>query len=339
MNKFIKEAVEMFSMLFASYSNTRIEKQRFLAFILSSLTALFLIPFNIIGFAGSTEIIIRYFNAAHWFLCLIPFILFLYKKISLERAFIIYSIGSQLLLSVKMIFLSTVPTNYNIHLIIANQTISVLISFIAIIAYIRKLPFLIMSVSLSTYILCTLISQSYIMQNLFLLFVFIQTTTRVLGEIIVKDVNIIEQENLNYKKEELEIMHILRLNKDQIKAYVKLCNNDNATIEDVDEMFGMFDKRSQRNIVNAVTMYNKDKNAKLEIIAKVCPELSPSELEVCRLIMMDKKLSDIGMLLNKTDNNVNAHRGHIRKKLGLKKEENIKDVIERRISESKKRQK
>ena len=43
--------------------------------------------------------------------------------------------------------------------------------------------------------------------------------------------------------------------------------------------------------------------------------------------------SEICTLLNKTQTNISAHRGHIRKKLGLNPEDNLRDVLTERMKQ------
>lgn len=69
----------------------------------------------------------------------------------------------------------------------------------------------------------------------------------------------------------------------------------------------------------------------MEVMAEAMPELSPSERKICLLILQGKKLGEICRTLDKTENNVNAHRSHIRSKLELKTSENLKEALEKRI--------
>jgi DNA-binding NarL/FixJ family response regulator len=68
-------------------------------------------------------------------------------------------------------------------------------------------------------------------------------------------------------------------------------------------------------------------------LERVFPELSSSEREICYLILQNKKLSEIGILLNKTESNITTQRGNIRKKLGMNPSDNLQKVLEKRIRE------
>ena len=80
--------------------------------------------------------------------------------------------------------------------------------------------------------------------------------------------------------------------------------------------------------------YLKTRNTDLEIIAQKFPELTPSEREICRLILQGKKLYDICRLLGKNESNVNSQRANMRKKLGLQPAENLQKALQQRLEET-----
>ena len=53
--------------------------------------------------------------------------------------------------------------------------------------------------------------------------------------------------------------------------------------------------------------------------------------EICALILQDKKQNAICMLLNKSASNINSQRAHIRKKLGLRPQDDLKAALRRRM--------
>ena len=140
-----------------------------------------------------------------------------------------------------------------------------------------------------------------------------------------------ELENKNLKQDEAELLHILRINKQQVKAYIEFSKKEQPDSEDTERFLELIGERSQRNIINTVSSYITEKQTEIDLIAKAFPELSASEHEICRLVLQGKKLGEICEILGKTENNVTAHRGHIRKKLGLTSQENLKKALESRM--------
>lgn len=109
----------------------------------------------------------------------------------------------------------------------------------------------------------------------------------------------LQQENRNLKQDEAELLHILRMNKQQVKAYVEFSKKDKPTSEDTERLLELIGERSQRNIINTVSCYLTEKQTEIDQIAKAFPELTASEHEICRLILQGKKLGEICEILGK----------------------------------------
>ena len=124
---------------------------------------------------------------------------------------------------------------------------------------------------------------------------------------------------------------MLRLKRDQIEAYLNLCQNDHASDKDIDRLFAILDDRSQRNIVNAVKKKMAELKAEKSSLVETFTDFTPTEIEVSRLILLDKKLKEICITMGKSETNINSVRSHIRKKLGLSANEVLKDALESRI--------
>lgn len=94
------------------------------------------------------------------------------------------------------------------------------------------------------------------------------------------------------------------------------------------------DEKKQQNIINNIQNYLNERNTQLNDIKKALPELTPSEIEICRLILQGKKLGEICSILNKSESNINSQRAHIRKKLNMHPSENLLAVLKKRMRES-----
>ncbi|MCQ1543716.1 LuxR family transcriptional regulator, partial [Bacteroides caccae] len=54
-------------------------------------------------------------------------------------------------------------------------------------------------------------------------------------------------------------------------------------------------------------------------------------LNICRLILQDKTVSQICELLHRSSGNITSQRANIRAKLGLKKSDNLKEALQERM--------
>lgn len=256
------------------------------------------------------------------------------RKISLKQAIITIAVSTQLETSGEMIYCALYPSYYHTMLIVGNLVLCAITVLFSVAADIRKLPIALTVLSMGTYSLCTLITKDESLINFFIIFTLVFTTICILGERLIHTVKILELENKNLKQDEEELLRFLRMNKQQVRTYIEFSKKKNPDEKEMKHLLELLDESSQRNIINSVSHFLIEKQTTIDQISLAFPELTPSEHEICRLILQGKKLSDICEILNKTENNVTAHRGHIRKKLNLKPEDNLKKSLEIRMQQT-----
>lgn len=307
------------------------EHQRFSVFLYGSIILFLGIPLNLLGLTGPTDRIYFWMNTTNLIIGIIVFILYCYKRLGLKAALSVILIATQLEILGEMLNCALNPSNYHMQLIVGNLVLSGVLIMLSVVAYLRFVPIVLSVICMSMYAVCILITDSPSLKNFYILYLLVFTTICVLGERLIYAVRKLELENKNLKQDEAELLHILRMNKQQVKAYVEFSKKEKATSEDAERLLKLIGERSQRNIINTVSCYLTEKQTEIDQIAKAFPELSASEHEICRLILQGKKLGEICEILGKTENNVTAHRGHIRKKLGLTTQENLKKALESRM--------
>ena len=69
-------------------------------------------------------------------------------------------------------------------------------------------------------------------------------------------------------------------------------------------------------------------------VRRACPELTPSEAEICAMILQDKRQNDICIRLGKSASNINSQRSHIRRKLALAPADDLKEALLRRMADA-----
>lgn len=307
------------------------ERQRFSVFLYGSIILFIGIPLNLLGLTGPTDRIYFLMNTVNLTTGIIVFILYYYKRIGLKSALASLLLATQLEISGEMLNCAFNPSAYHMQLIVGNLVLSAILVMLSVVAYMRFLPVLLSLFCMGTYTICTLITSSPSLKNFYILLVLVFFVICILGERLINAVRKLELENKNLKQDEAELLHILRINKQQVKAYIEFSKKEQPDSEDTERFLELIGERSQRNIINTVSSYITEKQTEIDLIAKAFPELSASEHEICRLVLQGKKLGEICEILGKTENNVTAHRGHIRKKLGLTSQENLKKALESRM--------
>lgn len=312
-------------------NNSVRERQRFFVYMYSSLILFIGVPLNLLGLTGPSERFYFWMNVANLLVCLTVFALYFYKKISLKLALSLMLISSQLETSGEMLNCALNPSNYHMQLIVGNIVLSSVLIMLAVTAYIRRLPIILSFVCMGMYTACIVITRNEILINFYILFVLVFVAICILGEKLIQTTKALELENIHLKQDEAELLQFLRMNKQQVHAYIEFSKKKNPNSKEMEQLLDLLDESSQRNIINSVSNYLTEKQTTIDLIAAAFPELTPSEHEICRLVLQGKKLNDICEILNKTENNVTAHRGHIRKKLNLKPEDNLKKILELRM--------
>ena len=137
----------------------------------------------------------------------------------------------------------------------------------------------------------------------------------------------VQKENANLHQRDTALMHAVRLNEREIEAYLRISNTDQLSPEDTDRLFSMLKPKSQHNLVNAMRQHLKNHLMDDNNIARIFPMLTKTEVDVCNLILQGKTMTEIGQLLDKTDKNVGVVRTHIRSKLNVPQDENLKKYL------------
>lgn len=297
------------------------------------------IPFLLLGvaanFLGLTEPSAPFFYYTHTLLVFsaaVFLVLYYRRKISITICFAAFIIIGQTILSVEMIYCAFQRTLYYDMLIMANMVLLSLNALVATAGMMKRVSVLLGISTLSIYILCAWLAGDEILGSFIIVFVQVFLFSSVIGVWVANSMGQLEHENEDYKKGEKELLHILRLKKDEVKAFVALASEKHSS-DGTQMLLERLDTKSKHNLLANVEAYLKTKNTDLEIIGQKFPELTPSEREICRLILQGKKLYDICRILGKNESNVNSQRANMRKKLGLQPADNLQKVLQQRMEE------
>lgn len=298
------------------------------------------IPFLLLGvaanFLGVTEPSAPFFGYTHTLLVLtaaVFLLLYCRRKISITVCFAAFIIIGQTILSVEMIYCAFQGTLYYDMLIMANMVLLSQNTLVATAGLMRQVPVLLGIATLFIYILCSWITGDELLNSFIVVFILVFLFTSVIGVWVANSMGQLEHENEEYKKGEKELLHILRLKRDEVRAFVALAS-EKYSHDGTKVLLEQLDTKSKLNLLTNVEEYLRTRNTDLEIIEQKFPELTPSEREICRLILQGKKLYDICRILGKNESNINSQRANMRKKLGLQPADNLQKALQQRLEES-----
>ena len=308
---------EKVSAFLRSRAENTIERHRIIVYLLHSVLVVTVISLQFMGLGGSQEVVPQTMSGIHLAACILSLSLYLTRRLTLSKAFSLVALVAQCTIAVRFFYFATVRPDHFLQLILINQITSLLAIFFLVMSFIRFTPFIVSIISVASYGCVASYLHEPALWQLFGFFLFVQFFLCVLGELLQHNVMSVSRENTDLHHRETTLMRAVRLNKLEIEAYLRMSGNDHPSPEDADSLFSMLKPKSQRNLINAVRLHLKKHLMDDCDLEHHFPCLTKSETDVCRLILAGKKRSEICLLLDKTENNVDVTRNHIRKKLNV----------------------
>ncbi len=111
-----------------------------------------------------------------------------------------------------------------------------------------------------------------------------------------------------------------------------------ANLKDVSDMkaAGLIERltpETRQRIVHHASEHLRQKELDELAWDMICSSLTASEKQICKLILEGDSLKVICAKLNKAESNITSQRSHIRKKLGMTRNEDLRRTLEARIAE------
>lgn len=309
------------------------------------------VPIMLVGvvanFLGITAPSAPFFNYTHTLCILVAavvFVLFICRKINVATCLAAFTIIGQSILSIEMIYCALNSSPYYNFLIIANTVLLALNTMVSVAAYLKANTVVLSCATVAVYAVCACLADSEILKSFIAVFsiaflfvcfagVVVATTTNKLErdkDKLSRDNDQLERDNQHFKQEEVELLHLLRLKKEEVRAFLSLASQKHD-YDGTRVLFERLNTKSQNNLITNIEGYIKTRSTDLKTIELAFPELTPSEREICRLILQGKKLGDICLILTKNESNINSQRAHIRSKLGLKPADNLQQSLQQRL--------
>ena len=288
---------------------------------------------NILGLSGAFDPFFTASNIVFLIVVVSSFAAYLLGKIGVVRGIALLAVATQVFIGMDILYSAFVPTlKDNTMVILINMLILAGNMFFSLAAYQARLTRWLVGIALGVYLVCVIVTGNESLRNYFFMMLLILLFISVLSLGIARNGEYLVNANKILQREEEELLQVLRINKKQIKAYVALAK-ERHDVKQTEHLLDLLGEASQKNVIDNVLQYIQTRELSKQNLERVFPELSSSEREICYLILQNKKLSEIGILLNKTESNITTQRGNIRKKLGMNPSDNLQKVLEKRIRE------
>lgn len=288
---------------------------------------------NILGLSGAFDSFFTASNIVFLIVVVSSFAAYLLGKIGVVRGIALLAVATQVFIGMDILYSAFVPTlKDNTMVILINMLILAGNMFFSLAAYQARLTRWLVAIALGVYLICVVVTGNESLRNYFFMMLLILLFISVLSLGIARNGEYLVNANKILQREEEELLQVLRINKKQIKAYVALAK-ERHNVKQTEHLLDLLGEASQKNVIDNVLQYIQTRELSKQNLERVFPELSSSEREICYLILQNKKLSEIGILLNKTESNITTQRGNIRKKLRMNPSDNLQKVLEKRIRE------
>ena len=288
---------------------------------------------NILGVSGAFDPFFTASNIVFLVVVVSSFAAYLLGKIGVVKGITFLAVATQVFIGMDILYSAFVPTlKDNTMVILINMLILAGNMFFSLAAYQARLTRWLVGIALGVYLVCVIVTGNESLRNYFFMMLLILLFISVLSLGIARNGEYLVNANKILQREEEELLQVLRINKKQIKAYVALAK-EKHDVKLTEHLLDLLGEASQKNVIDNVLQYIQTRELSMQNLERVFPELSSSEREICYLILQNKKLSEICVLLNKTESNITTQRGNIRKKLGMNPSDNLQKVLEKRIRE------
>lgn len=314
----------------------QMEKMRLMSFLLGAALGLFGMPFHFLfNWMGYSMPVLRGISFAIWVCYLVILWLFFLRRLSLEKSFFAMAICFQTLTSLRIVYLaaSATPAMLPVHheLVILNEAISFTCFLITCMGMMRNAPTVVFVLLVAALGIGYLINSAVVTSQFVLLFVFVMfcvwgyaMTMRIWFNDATREIN-------DYKQLQDSILDMFNMSKTEIVSLVQLCRTTD-NVQEVDrKVIGKLTEQTRHNLVRLGRYLSNEKQEQLDDLADRLPQLTPTELDVCRLVLKGMSQKEIAVAMNKSQSNIGTVRGNIRKKLGLSTNEELKDELVRRL--------
>lgn len=289
---------------------------------------------NLFGLSGPQRDFNMWLNIGYIATAMVLFAGYMLHRIRLTTALCGVFMVTQIATSVEMLYCANTPDEYHLMLIVGNTVLLMGNILLSLIAYLRIAPYILCGISMATYFACVRITGNESLANFFVLLLVIFVVVCILGSQLVKNIRLMDKENMSLKKDEEEIFNTLGLEKEELKTYMKLAQEKQGSGQ-TEALLGKLGEAQRQMLIANVGEYLSVKETGMLEMEKLFPELSPSEREVCLLILQGKKLNDICAILGKKESNINSTRTHIRRKLNMQPSDKLNKVLKERVEATK----
>lgn len=297
-----------------------------ITFLMLSLSEVLGVPMHVIGMIGRCDTTLYTISAMSWAATLVILVMYLTQRMRLTVAISSFGLLTQLAESARIVYVAMERQAGFEETIVFNMVISLALIIYMVMAAVRHMPAILALMSIATITSAYLYTDGDINRQIVVIFVIVEIFTCILGEMIRRGIRSMQRENADYHSTLNRLLSTFHMTKTELLAYIQLGRGGQSE-KDINDFFDHLDERTEANLIRAVEQRVAQRKMQHADISAIIPTLTPTEQEVCRLIIGGKTIIEIASILHKNTNNISSVRIHIRKKLGLAAGKDLREAL------------
>lgn len=319
-------------LLLGKRTHNRVEVTRLAVYLVFSLLGIVGMPLRFLfNWLGGDQEVIHLISISAWLTSIVILALYIYNKVSLGRAFFCSVVIAQLLESAGLVYMaviaSPVPGNEICQNIIFNETLCFMVFALSCLGLLKWAPTTLLCIFLAALGVAYSIQPAALSMQFTLLFVFIMLCVwiYIIVEHILMDKTL--REINDYRQFQGSVLEMFSMKRSEMVALVQLSRQMDPKKRLTQKMVGELSEQTRNNLIDiGNTLWNQKlvNNADLK---STFPNLTSSELEVCRLVLKGMSQKEIAVAMDKSQSNIGTVRGNIRRKLGLNADDDLREAL------------
>lgn len=208
-----------------------------------------------------------------------------------------------------------------------NITVCYILVLIANISILPRISLVCTCINIISMFLCHYITDNSMYSQLLVIFGFTSVATTVFGFVANKLLREQQMELDDYANTIDQVLNVFNMRKNELLALLKLAKAQDTTAVYDKELMAQLDNNTLHNIIKVANQIEHIQACQRKDMSERFPMLTPTELDICRLVEQGLTLKDISTALGKSVSNVSTVRGNIRKKLGLAQDYDLRSAL------------
>ena len=292
-----------------------------------------------LGFYGFQTLVFKLLLIGYNIVFISAFVLYMLGKIRVRTALAIDLLYAALETSCENIAVVDNTDVYSGFLILGNICLLLLILMACVLAYIPSNTVIVSFLVVSVFVYSALKDKHGALTELAVFYLLMIISVSLICWHISRNLLALRTDNIGMREREVQLISTLGLSSSQILKIAQLSNLQTRDEDDdktsINSFLDTINAETRQRMMVALKEYLLSKQNSMGNLKKVFPMLTPSELEIAKLIVEGKTTGEICRALNKTKGNVGSQRTHIRIKLGLPAEDNLKEALMEKVQKSK----